>query len=163
MEMKDKFKNALKAKYSNLGVSEKTFDRVVEFYSETITEESQIEAKVLEAKGLLTMAQAEADIVRNDSQTKKNELEKEINELKEKLEKKTIIPPKPNEGGEDDKNPELTELMKTVKGLQDKLEQGDKASTKQAKLDKARDLMIEKGVDKNEKKISSMFPADATP
>lgn len=148
-KIKSTFKTKLKVKYGNLGLSEKTFDRVVEFYGETITEESQIEAKVLEAKPLLVMAQGEADRVRNDSQSQKTELEQQIEELKGKLEKKSTDPAKSfKKDGEGGTDPELEELKATVRGLKEKLDNGDKASAKQAKLDKARDLMIEKGVDK---------------
>lgn len=146
--MKEKILNALKTEYKNLGLSAKAFDGVAEFYSKTITEESQIEEKIKEAEPMLKMIQGEADRVRNDSQSSKTELEKQIEELKEKLEAKPTDPTKPNGGDGKGENAELAELKATLLGLQEKLEEGDKASIKQAALETAKNIMLEKGVDK---------------
>jgi len=144
--MKEKFLNALKTKYKNLGLSDKAFDGVAEFYLKTITEESQIEAKVLEAEALIKAVQVEADRVRTDSTVKKTELEKKIEELKVELEKK--VNPKPNpDGGADGDDAELKALKGVVDQLQNKLTTADKAALKQANLEKARAIMLEKGVD----------------
>lgn len=92
--MKQKIKDQLKTKYSNLGFGDKEFDGMSEYISQTITEESQIENAITGVKGLLTAFQGGADQLRSKNTT----LQKEIDELKAKGGDTTPVePPKPNE------------------------------------------------------------------
>lgn len=78
--MKEKILVALKTKYKIFGFSDKTFDRVADYLSKTIMEESQIETAIGGVEGLLKSFQGEVDFIRNE----KSGLQKQLDELKAK-------------------------------------------------------------------------------
>lgn len=143
--MKEKILNALKTKYSNLGLSEKAFDGVAEFYSKTITDESKIEEVVTGAQSMLTVMQGEADRVRGEGQSTKAELEKQINDLNEKLKLKEPEVKPEVKGGTEAENAEIKALQETLKGLVDKQSLADKTRADNLLKAEARSKMIEAG------------------
>lgn len=148
--MKEKILNALKTKYSNLGLSDKALDGVAEFYSKTVTEESKIDEVVGSLEPVLKSMQSEADRARTDSQSKKSELEAKIAELQGQLEGKSNPKPPASGGGEDDKSlAELTELKNQFQSIQDKISQADKAQADKALKSAAKELMVKSGVNKD--------------
>jgi len=145
--MKEKILNALKTKFQNLGLSEKAFDGVAEFYSKTITEESKIDEVTNNAEPMLKLMQGEADRVRNDSAAKKVELDKQIKELQDKLAEASKTNPPQRGGGEDDKTSEtIKQLQETLKGLVDKNVQAEKALIETNLKESAKKIMLAKGI-----------------
>nr|DAU00412.1 MAG TPA: hypothetical protein [Caudoviricetes sp.] len=86
--MKAKILQALKQRYSNLGVGEKAFDGVADLLSKTITDESKIEEFVGYAESFLKSYQSDLDKERGAA----SQLRKELDEMKRKKED-----PKPEE------------------------------------------------------------------
>lgn len=80
--MKEKILVALKTKYKTFGFGDKAFDGVADYLSKTVTEESQIETAISGVEGLLKSFQGDIDTVR----TAKSGLQKELDELKKKIE-----------------------------------------------------------------------------
>nr|DAT23055.1 MAG TPA: hypothetical protein [Caudoviricetes sp.] len=76
--MKTKILQALKQRYSNLGVGEKAFDGVADLLSKTITEEGKIEEGVGYAEAFLKAYQSDLDKERGSA----SQLRKELEELK---------------------------------------------------------------------------------
>ena len=89
--MKTKILVGLKTKYKTFGFSDKAFDGVADYLSKTVTEEGQIETAIGGVEGLLKVFQGDVDFVRNE----KSGLQKQFDELKNKLENPTppITPP----------------------------------------------------------------------
>jgi hypothetical protein len=146
--MKEKILNALKTKYKNLGLSDKAFDGVAEFYSKTITEESKIEEAVEGAESILKSMQSEADRVRTGSQSEKEELEQKVKALELELEKKKDPSGKPPEGGaKGEENAEIEALKKRLDDLVGKQDEANKAISDKNLLENAKKKMIEKGVE----------------
>lgn len=141
--MKEKILNALRTKFKNLGLSEKAFDGVAEFYLKTITDESKIEEGIEGSEPLLKAIQAEADRARTGSQSKQTELEAKISELEAKLSKP--VEPKPS-GVEPTDNAELDALKKRIDDLDKAKQSADKASREKALVSSAKELMIKSGV-----------------
>lgn len=80
--MKDKIKVALKTKYKNLGFTEKVFNGVADYLSQTVTDDNQIETVIDGVENLLKSFQGEVDTVRNEKtglQKKLEEIEKNKN------------------------------------------------------------------------------------
>lgn len=126
--MKEKILEALKNKYSNLGLSKDVLDGFAEFLSLSITEESGIEEGVAKIEGILKTQQKEYDKIRAAAAKKKDE------EVK-KEEKKTDEPtPKQDEKKDPapKKDAEMPEWAKTlmgeVTGLKQKISERDKAA-----------------------------------
>ena len=116
--MKEKILVALKTKYKTFGFGDKAFDGVADYLSKTVTEESQIETAISGVEGLLKAFQGDIDTVRNE----KSGLQKQLDELKTKIEN-----PNPNPKPED-KTGDLTKIIAetvsaAVKPLSDKLAQ----------------------------------------
>lgn len=82
--MKEKIKSALETKYKNLGFGDKAFDGVASYLSKTVKEENDIDATIADVEDLLKSFQGDIDKVRNEKST----LQKELDELKAKGEKK---------------------------------------------------------------------------
>ena len=95
--MKEKILVALKTKYKTFGFSEKAFDGVADYLSKTVTEESQIETAIDGVEGLFKGFQGDVDFVRNE----KSGLQKQLEELKKKIENPNPQP-KPKEEKKDD-------------------------------------------------------------
>lgn len=90
--MKGKILVALKTKYKTFGFGDKAFDGVADYLSKTVTEESQIETAISGVEGLLKAFQGDIDTVRNE----KSGLQKQLDELKTKIENPNPNPdPKP--------------------------------------------------------------------
>ena len=83
--MKAKILVGLKTKYKTFGFSDKAFDGVADYLSKTVTEEGQIETAIGGVEGLLKVFQGDVDFVRNE----KSGLQKQFDELKNKLENPT--------------------------------------------------------------------------
>ena len=92
--MKGKILVALKTKYKTFGFGDKAFDGVADYLSKTVTEESQIETAISGVEGLLKAFQGDIDTVRNE----KSGLQKQLDELKTKIENPN---PNPNPKLED--------------------------------------------------------------
>lgn len=117
--MKGKILVALKTKYKTFGFGDKAFDGVADYLSKTVTEESQIETAISGVEGLLKAFQGDIDTVRNE----KSGLQKQLDELKTKIENPNPSPdPKP-----EDKSDIATIIANAVsaavKPLSDKLAQ----------------------------------------
>ncbi len=95
--MKGKILVALKTKYKTFGFGDKAFDGVADYLSKTVTEESQIETAISGVEGLLKAFQGDIDTVRNE----KSGLQKQLDELKTKIENPN---PNPNPKPEDKKD-----------------------------------------------------------
>ena len=95
--MKGKILVALKTKYKTFGFGDKAFDGVADYLSKTVTEESQIETAISGVEGLLKAFQGDIDTVRNE----KSGLQKQLDELKNKIENPN---PNPNPKPEDKKD-----------------------------------------------------------
>ena len=96
--MKEKILVALKTKYKTFGFGDKAFDGVADYLSKTVTEESQIETAISGVEGLLKAFQGDIDTVRNE----KSGLQKQLDELKNKIENPNPNPnPKPEEKKDD--------------------------------------------------------------
>lgn len=92
--MKGKILVALKTKYKTFGFGDKAFDGVADYLSKTVTEESQIETAISGVEGLLKAFQGDIDTVRNE----KSGLQKQLDELKTKIENPNPNPdPKPED------------------------------------------------------------------
>ena len=78
--MKEKVLETLKTEYSNLGFSDKAFDGVADYISQTVTNEEDINNTVSGVGGLLKVFQGDIDRERS----RKSELEKKLEELKQK-------------------------------------------------------------------------------
>lgn len=92
--MKEKILVALKTKYKTFGFGDKAFDGVADYLSKTVAEESQIETAISGVEGLLKAFQGDIDTVRNE----KSGLQKQLDELKTKIENPN---PNPNPNPED--------------------------------------------------------------
>lgn len=118
--MKGKILVALKTKYKTFGFGDKAFDGVADYLSKTVTEESQIETAISEVEGLLKAFQGDIDTVRNE----KSGLQKQLDELKNKIENPN---PNPNPNPEDKKDDMATIIANAVsaavKPLSDELAQ----------------------------------------
>lgn len=92
--MKEKILVALKTKYKTFGFGDKAFDGVADYLSKTVAEESQIETAISGVEGLLKAFQGDIDTVRNE----KSGLQKQLDELKTKIENPNPNPnPKPED------------------------------------------------------------------
>ena len=118
--MKGKILVALKTKYKTFGFGDKAFDGVADYLSKTVTEESQIETAISGVEGLLKAFQGDIDTVRNE----KSGLQKQLDELKNKIENPN---PNPNPNPEDKKDDMATIIANAVsaavKPLSDELAQ----------------------------------------
>lgn len=118
--MKGKILVALKTKYKTFGFGDKAFDGVADYLSKTVTEESQIETAISGVEGLLKAFQGDIDTVRNE----KSGLQKQLDELKNKIENSN---PNPNPNPEDKKDDMATIIANAVsaavKPLSDELAQ----------------------------------------
>lgn len=92
--MKEKILVALKTKYKTFGFGDKAFDGVADYLSKTVAEESQIETAISGVEELLKAFQGDIDTVRNE----KSGLQKQLDELKTKIENPN---PNPNPKLED--------------------------------------------------------------
>lgn len=105
--MKGKILVALKTKYKTFGFGDKAFDGVADYLSKTVTEESQIETAISGVEGLLKAFQGDIDTVRNE----KSGLQKQLDELKNKIENPN---PNPNPNPEDKKDDMATIIANAV-------------------------------------------------
>ena len=124
--MKQKIKDALKTKYSNLGLGEKAFDGVAAYIEPSIKEETDIETAIAGVGGLLKAFQGEADKLRTD----KTAAEKRLAELEAQVKKLGGAPETKEDEPEtdDDKstpawakalidsNKKLTERLNSIEG-----------------------------------------------
>lgn len=114
--MKEKILVALKTKYKTFGFSDKAFDGVADYLSKTVTEESQIETAIDGVEGLFKGFQGDVDYVRNE----KSGLQKQLDELKKKIENPNPQP-KPKEEKKDDVPSWAQALIDSNKTLSEKL------------------------------------------
>ena len=114
--MKEKILVALKTKYKTFGFSEKAFDGVADYLSKTVTEESQIETAIDGVEGLFKGFQGDVDFVRNE----KSGLQKQLEELKKKIENPNPQP-KPKEEKKDDVPAWAQAIIDSNKTLSEKL------------------------------------------
>lgn len=138
--MKEKIKSALETKYKNLGFGDKAFDGVASYLSKTVKEEKDIDTAIADVEDLLKSFQGDIDKVRNEKST----LQKELDELKAKGEKK---PDEKKTEEKDDLEARLDALLEAkMKPLQDKLSGYEAKETKAARqsliLSKAKELKI---------------------
>lgn len=118
--MKGKILVALKTKYKTFGFGDKAFDGVADYLSKTVTEESQIETAISGVEGLLKAFQGDIDTVRNE----KTGLQKQLDELKNKIENPNPNPnPNPEEKKDDMATIIANAVSAAVKPLSDKLAQ----------------------------------------
>ena len=75
--MKTKIKEALKTKYANLGLGDKSFDGVTALLAKTVTQESDIATAIEgdDVRALLTAIQGEGDKARNEKSTLQQQLD----------------------------------------------------------------------------------------
>ena len=84
----------IRDRYKTFGFGDKAFDGVADYLSKTVTEESQIETAISGVEGLLKAFQGDIDTVRNE----KSGLQKQLDELKTKIENPNPNPdPKPED------------------------------------------------------------------
>lgn len=114
--MKEKILVALKTKYKTFGFSDKAFDGVADYLSKTVTEESQIETAIDGVEGLFKGFQGDVDYVRNE----KSGLQKQLDELKKKIENPNSQP-KPKEEKKDDVPAWAQAIIDSNKTLSEKL------------------------------------------
>lgn len=114
--MKEKILVALKTKYKTFGFSEKAFDGVADYLSKTVTEESQIETAIDGVEGLFKGFQGDVDFVRNE----KSGLQKQLEELKKKIENPNPQP-KPKDEKKDDVPAWAQAIIDSNKTLSEKL------------------------------------------
>lgn len=114
--MKEKILVALKTKYKTFGFSEKAFDGVADYLSKTVTEESQIETAIDGVEGLFKGFQGDVDFVRNE----KSGLQKQLEELKKKIENSNPQP-KPKDEKKDDVPAWAQAIIDSNKTLSEKL------------------------------------------
>lgn len=139
--MKEKIKSALETKYKNLGFGDKAFDGVASYLSKTVKEEQDVDTAIADVEDLLKSFQGDIDKVRNEKST----LQKELDELKAKGEKKPEE--KKPEEKKDDLEAKLDALFEAkMKPLQDKLTGYEAKESKAARqsliLGKAKELKI---------------------
>lgn len=139
--MKEKIKSALETKYKNLGFGDKAFDGVASYLSKTVKEEKDVDTAIVDVEDLLKSFQGDIDKVRNEKST----LQKELDELKAKGEKKPEE--KKPEEKKDDLEAKLDALLEAkMKPLQDKLTGYEAKEAKAARqsliLSKAKELKI---------------------
>lgn len=93
--MKEKILSALKTKYKTLGFGDKAFEGVADYLSKQVTEESNIETAISGVESLLKAFQGDIDKVRGE----RSNLQKELDELKEKMDVggNDPNPPKPGD------------------------------------------------------------------
>lgn len=141
--MKGKILVALKTKYKTFGFGDKAFDGVADYLSKTVTEESQIETAISGVEGLLKAFQGDIDTVRNE----KSGLQKQLDELKTKIENPNPNPnPKPEDKTDDMATIIANAVSAAVKPLSDKLAQFEteksQATWKEQILAKAKEYGI---------------------
>lgn len=142
--MINKIKQALKTKFSTLGLGEKAFDGVAEFLSKTVTEDANIETAVAGMEPMLKVFQTEADRRVTDLQKKNTELE----------EKLKITPPpttpsvtNPVVGVDDVPEPAWAKAIREQQeAILNKQALTDKASKENALKASAKSLMIKQGI-----------------
>lgn len=78
--MKEQILKALRIKYANLGLGDRSFNGVADYLATIITDEANIENGISGVEGMLKSFQGEADSIR----TKKSELERRLAELENK-------------------------------------------------------------------------------
>ncbi len=140
--MKNKIKEALKQGFPNLGLSEKAFDGVASFLETTVTEDAQIEGAVKSAETLLKAFQGEVDRERSS----RSALQKELDDLKKKVEPKPQEPtpkkdepqPKPND-----------EILKTIQALTDKITAMETEKARTSLLGSVEAMLTDKKVPKS--------------
>lgn len=139
--MKEKIKSALETKYKNLGFGDKAFDGVASYLSKTVKEEKDIDTAIADVEDLLKSFQGDIDKVRNEKST----LQKELDELKAKGEKK------PDEKKTEEENDNLGAkidaiLAEKMKPYKEKIESYEAKEAKAARqsliLSKAKELKI---------------------
>lgn len=143
MNMRDKIVQALKQKYSNLGVSDKAFDGVADFIAKTITEEGKIEDAVGGAEAFLKAYQSDVDKERGTSA----KLRKELEEYKKPAPKDER---KKDEPKEDNVTPEYKALTEQLASVQQTLAKLTGEKTHETKLQQLNSIL-------SEKKIPSTF------
>jgi hypothetical protein len=74
--MKEKILEALKTKYSNLGLSKETLDGYADYLALSVTEEEGIADAVAKIEGLLKIQQSENDKIRTATRRKAEEVKK---------------------------------------------------------------------------------------
>lgn len=143
--MKGKILVALKTKYKTFGFGDKAFDGVADYLSKTVTEESQIETAISGVEGLLKAFQGDIDTVRNE----KSGLQKQLDELKTKIENPNPSPdPKP-----EDKSDIATIIANAVsaavKPLSDKLAQFETEKSQATRQEQVMAKAKEYGIPEN--------------
>lgn len=143
--MKGKILVALKTKYKTFGFGDKAFDGVADYLSKTVTEESQIETAISGVEGLLKAFQGDIDTVRNE----KSGLQKQLDELKTKIENPNPNPdPKP-----EDKSDIATIIANAVsaavKPLSDKLAQFETEKSQATRQEQVMAKAKEYGIPEN--------------
>lgn len=143
--MLEKIKQALKTKYSTLGLGEKAFDGVAEFLVKTVTEDAQVDAAIEGMSGLLTVFQSEADRRVTTLQQEKIELENKLKNVKPES------TPPTTEGGESDPTEPAwaKSLREQNEAILNRQALTDKAAKENGLKESAKKLMIEKGIDKS--------------
>ena len=142
--MKGKILVALKTKYKTFGF-DKAFDGVADYLSKTVTEESQIETAISGVEGFLKAFQGDIDTVRNE----KSGLQKQLDELKTKIENPNPNPdPKP-----EDKSDIATIIANAVsaavKPLSDKLAQFETEKSQATRQEQVMAKAKEYGIPEN--------------
>lgn len=158
--MKEKILEALKTKYSSLGLSKEVLDGYADYLSSSITEETGIEDGIAGIEPLLKIQQKEFDKIRTTAK-KKAEEEKTppANESQKKTTEKPDIEQK-NEGAEkpvktektDEKEPdgskeEIPSWAKTLLGKVEQLEKRNSENDRAQRIDKRRKAIEE--IEKN--------------
>ena len=135
--MRKKIAEALRNRYSNLGLTEKAFDGVAGMLEKTVTEESQIQSAIEseEVSALLKSIQGETDALR----TARTQAQRELEDYK----KSHPETKKPEEGsGGEDGN---AEMLRQLKSIQDRLDERDRREKSAQTLAEVDRLLKEKG------------------
>lgn len=135
--MRKKIAEALRNRYSNLGLTEKAFDGVARMLEKTVTEESQIQSAIEseEVSALLKSIQGETDALR----TARTQAQRELEDYK----KSHPETKKPEEGsGGEDGN---AEMLRQLKSIQDRLDERDRREKSAQTLAEVDRLLKEKG------------------
>jgi len=143
-----KIKDALKTRYSSLGLSEEALNGAASILSITITDESQIEAVVNGAESSLKGFQAEVDRRVTTISGENQRLEAENLGLKKATPPTTPPVTPPVAGTVDDKTLEmLTKMQETIQGLTDKQNRDTVLKTNSELIASAKAGMIAKGIE----------------
>ena len=147
--MKEKILEALKTKYSSLGLSKEVLDGYADYLSSSITEETGIEDGIAKIENLLKIQQKEFDKIRTTAKKKaeeKNTVNTDIEQKNEGAEK-PVKTEKTDEKEPDGGKEEIPSWAKTLLGKVEQLEKRNSENDRAQRIDKRRKAIEE--IEKN--------------